>query len=79
MMTGSPAPTQRESSPQGEELQQGRKRRDHQRRLDENHLLVGRQTRRAGDDDGRRDAADDHGHHMLHRQGKGAPERGNPI
>lgn len=73
------AQSQGKLPPQREELQERGKRRDHQRRLDKDHLLIGGQSRRAGDNDGRCNAANNHGYHMLHRQGKRAPKRGNPL
>ena len=68
------AQAQRQLAEQREELQQRRKRRDHQRRLDQNHLLLRRQPRGTGDNDGRGHAADDHRHHVLHRQRQRPPK-----
>ena len=54
----------------GENLQKGRDSRDDQRGLNEYDAVAHIETGRVGNDDGRGDAADYHGHEVLEGQGQ---------
>ena len=64
-----------EAAPNGEKLQQRCNGRQHQRRLDQQHLLPVGESGGVGDDNGRGDAAYDHGNQMLQGHGDGEAHR----
>ena len=61
----------------GKKLQKRGESSDQQRRLDQNHRIARRKPCDVGHDNSRRNAAHDHGHHMLKRQGNRLTEAGD--